>query len=80
MNLETWAYIHHLFFAERLPKRLIARKLGLDIQTIRRALKKSTFSRGPATPRGSKLDPFKDPIHTGGRSGIFTLLLLRIFW
>jgi len=63
MNPETWAYIHHLFFAEKLPKKLIARKLGLDIKTIRHALKKDTFSRGYAAPRGSKLDAFKDKIH-----------------
>jgi len=62
MNLETWAYIHHLFFAEKLPKKLIARKLGLDIKTIRRALKNDTFSPGYAAPRGSKLDAFKDKI------------------
>ena len=31
MNLETWAYIHHLFFADKLPKKLIARKLGLGV-------------------------------------------------
>lgn len=63
MNPETWAYIHHLFFAEKLPKKLIARKLGLDIKTIRRTLKKDTFSQGHAAPRGSKLDAFKDKIH-----------------
>jgi hypothetical protein len=62
MNPETWAYIHHLFFAEKLPKRLIARKLGMDVKTIRRALKKNTFSQGRATPRGSKLDAFKGQI------------------
>ncbi len=62
MNLETWAYLHHLFFAEKLPKRLIARKLGMDIKTIRRALKKNNFSQGQAAPRGSKLDAFKDQI------------------
>ncbi len=63
MNPETWAYIHHLFFAEKLPKKLIARKLGLDIKTIRRALKKNTFSQKHTGPRGSKLDTFKDKIH-----------------
>jgi transposase len=63
MNLETWAYIHHLFFAAKLPKKLIARKLGLDIKTIRRALKKNTFSQGYAAPRHSKLNAFKDKIH-----------------
>ena len=51
MNLESWAYIHHLFFAEKLPKKLIARKLGLDIKTIRRALgaPSSTPSRTKST-------------------------------
>jgi transposase len=63
MNPETWAYIHHLFFAEKLPKKLIARKLGLDIKTVRRALKKNTFSQEHTGPRGSKLDAFKDKIH-----------------
>ena len=62
MNLETWAYIRHLFFAEKLPKKLIARKLGLNIKTIRHALKKETFSQDHSAPRTSKLDGFKDKI------------------
>jgi len=62
MNIETWAYIRHLFFVERLPKKAIARKLHLDIKTVRRAIKRDTFSYGRQKPRGSKLNGFKDKI------------------
>ncbi|MEE9420592.1 MAG: sigma factor-like helix-turn-helix DNA-binding protein [Desulfatiglandaceae bacterium] len=46
MNIETWAYIRHLFFVERLPKKAIARKLGIDPKTVRRALKRAVLSKG----------------------------------
>ena len=64
MKIDTWASIRHLFFAEKLPKKAIARKLGLDPKTIRRALKKETFSTACSQNRASKLDPFKDKIQT----------------
>jgi len=63
MNIEIWAYIRHLFFVEKLPKKAIARKLSLDPKTVRRALKKQTFSNGRCKPRSSKLDDFKDKIN-----------------
>jgi transposase len=62
MNIETWAYIRQLFFVEKLPKKAIARKLNLDIKTIRRAINRETFSYGRQKSRGSKLDAFKDKI------------------
>ncbi len=62
MNIETWAYIRHLFFVEKLPKKAISRKLNLDIKTVRRAIKRETFSYGRQRPRGSKLDGFKQKI------------------
>lgn len=61
MNLETWAYLRHLFLVEKLPKKVIARKLNLTPKTVRRALKKESFS-APAKPRLSKLDDFKAKI------------------
>jgi len=61
MNPETWGHIHYLFTVEKLPKRVIARSLGLSPKTIRRALKKTTFP-APGKPRVSKLDLFKDKI------------------
>jgi len=62
MKIDTWASIRHLFFVEKLPKKVIARKLGLDPKTVRRALKKETFSTVSPHDRVSKLDPFKDKI------------------
>lgn len=62
MNIETWGYIRHLFFVEKLPKKVIARRLHLDIKTVRRALQKNSFSYGRQKPRGSKLNQFKDKI------------------
>ena len=62
MNIEAWAYIRHLFFVQKLPKKLIARKLGLDPKTVRRALRKESFDKTPSPPRLSKLDDFKNTI------------------
>jgi len=64
MNIETWAYIRHLFFLEKLPKKAIARKLHLDIKTVRGALKRETFSYGRQKTRSSKLNGFKEKIDT----------------
>jgi transposase len=61
MNIETWGYIRHLHFGEKLSKKAIARHLNLDPKTVRQALKKETFSRNPR-PRPSKLDPFREHI------------------
>ena len=62
MNIETWAYIRHLFFVQKLQKKVIARKLGLDPKTVRRALRKESFDKAPSSPRPSKLDDFKNTI------------------
>jgi len=62
MKIETWASIRHLFHVEKLPKKAIARQLGIDPKTVRRALKQETFSRTPSEPRASKLDTFKEKI------------------
>jgi transposase len=60
VKMETWAAIRHLFYIEKLPKKAIARKLGLDPKTVRRALKRETFSPAVIQPRTSKLDPYKE--------------------
>jgi transposase len=62
MKIETWAAIRHLFHIEKLPKKAIARKLGLDPKTVRKALKRETFSPAIFQPRTSKLDPYKEKI------------------
>ncbi len=75
MKIDIWASIRHLFFVEKLPKKAIARNLGLDPKTIRRALKKETFSNASSQHRTSKLDPFKEKIQAlletySGLSGV----------
>jgi transposase len=62
MNIETWAYIRHLFFVQKLQKKVIARKLSLDPKTVRRVLRKESFEKTPSSPRPSKLDDFKNTI------------------
>jgi len=62
MNIETWAYIRHLFFVEKMSKKAISRKLSLDIKTVRGAVKRDTFSYGRQRPRASKLNGLKDTI------------------
>jgi len=75
MKIETWAAIRHLFHIEKLPKKAIARKLGLDPKTVRKALKRETFSPTVFQPRTSKLDPYKEKIgdlltHHAGLSAV----------
>jgi len=75
MKIDTWAYIRHLYHVEKLPKKAIARKLGLDPKTVRKALKKETFSTPSSPNRASKLDPFRDKIQAlletySGLSGV----------
>ena len=62
MNIQIWGYIRHLYFAERFPKKAIARELNLDPKTVRRALKKDQPDRKNPGPRPSKLFPFKEKI------------------
>lgn len=62
MKINTWAAIRHLFHIEKLPKKAIARKLGLDPKTVRKALKRETFSPAAIQPRTSKLDGYKEKI------------------
>jgi len=64
VKIETWASIRHLFHIEKLSKKAIARRLGLDPKTVRRALKQETFSPASPHPRTSKLDAYKEKIGT----------------
>ena len=62
MKIEIWASIRHLYHVEKRSKKAIARELGIDPKTVRRALKQETFSPTPPQPKVSKLDAFKDKI------------------
>ena len=60
--METWAEVRRLHRVEGVSQRAIARRLGIDRETVATALRRE----GPPTyrrpPRGSKVDPFKDKI------------------
>jgi transposase len=58
--------------ARGLSIRAIARRLGRNVKTIRRALKSP-----PQLPRPSKLDPFKDLAREKAEKGLFAPRILR---
>ena len=44
IRMSQWAEIRHMHLVEGIPKKQIARRLGLDVKTVRRALE------GPEAP------------------------------
>jgi transposase len=60
METELWLEIRRLFHRDRVARRAIARRLGVDVKTVRRALRSQqppgTAARGR---RASILDPYK---------------------
>jgi transposase len=63
MDTELWLEIRRLFHRERVARKAIARRLGVDVKTVRRALRAKeppgTAARGK---RPSILDPYKGRI------------------
>lgn len=59
MEVETWAYIRRLSFVEGVSKKEIARKLSMDVKTVRKAISKESFSKTRRKSSSFKLDPFK---------------------
>ena len=64
ISFAIYQEIRHLHAQEKLSAEQIARRLGLDIKTVREWLKKKGYTarRKPKVPRASKLDPYKDLI------------------
>jgi transposase len=63
--MSLWAEIRHMHLADGVPKKEIARRLHLDIKTVRRALaceRRTEKRQSPA--RGRRLDPFRGEIET----------------
>ena len=58
-----WAEIRQMHLVEGVAKKEVARRLGLDIKTVRRALSRSPAGLGRARPqRGRRLDPWREKI------------------
>ena len=57
-----WAQIRHMHLVEGVPKKEVARRLKLDVKTVRRAIGRSTPPVRVSPPRPSALDPWRERI------------------
>ena len=60
--MSQWAEIRHLHLVEKVPKKEIARRLKLDVKTVRRAVGRPTPPVRVSPPRVSNLDPWREQI------------------
>lgn len=63
IDVENWARIRHMSRVDGLSQRQIAKKLGINRRTVRRALQTPDPPEyGPRQKRPSKLDPYLSEI------------------
>lgn len=63
IRLSQWAEIRHMHLTDHVPKKQIARRLGVDIKTVRRALEREEAPRRrQSPPRSCGLDPHRERI------------------
>ena len=61
--MSQWAEIRQMFYADGVPKKEIARRFGLDVKTVRRALERDAAPLRRTSPaRGRRLDPWRSQI------------------
>ena len=60
--MSQWAEMRHLHLVEGVPKKEIARRLKLDVKTVRRAIGRPAPPARVSPPRPSSLDPWREPI------------------
>ena len=60
--MTQWAEVRHLHLVEGVPKKEIARRLKLDVKTVRRAIGRSTPPVRVSPLRPSTLDPWRERI------------------
>lgn len=52
--MSQWAEIRHMYLTDHIPKKEIARRLGVDVKTVRRALEREQAPRRrKSLPRGA---------------------------
>lgn len=65
IRVSQWTEIRHMHDVGGVPMREIARRLGLDVKTVRRAVARTTAPTDRASPaRGRVLDPYRAEIAT----------------
>lgn len=60
--MSQWAELRHQHFVEGVPKKALARRFGLDIKTVRRALAREVPPRRAPVVRPRLLDPHRAAI------------------
>lgn len=60
--MSQWAEIREMFFADRIPRKEIARRVGVDVKTVRRALKEDRRTARKSPQRKCRLDPWRPQI------------------
>jgi transposase len=63
LDVERWAELRREHFVRGVPIKELARRYGIDRNTVRRALRSDRPPRYERPRRPSKLDPFKHEIH-----------------
>jgi transposase len=63
LDVERWAELRREHFVGGVGIKELARRYGVDRNTVRKALRSEQPPRYQRTPAASKLDPFKDEIH-----------------
>ena len=60
--MSQWAEVRHLHLVEGVPKKEIARRLQLDVKTVRRAVGRPKPPARVSPPRSSRPDPWREQI------------------
>ena len=63
LDVERWAELRREHFVRGVGIKELARRYGIDRNTVRRALRSAEPPRYRRPAAGSKLDPFRDEIH-----------------
>ena len=63
--MSQWAEIRHLHVVEGVPKKEIARRLQLDVKTVRRAIGRPTPPVRVSSLRARSLDPWRSRSSSG---------------
>jgi transposase len=63
LDVERWAELRREHFVRGVGIKELARRYGVDRNTVRRALRSEAPPRYQRVPAAGKLDPFKDEIH-----------------
>lgn len=63
IRVTQWAEIRHMYLVDGVPKKVLAKRFGLNIKTIRAAIARETVPERRLSPRrGRRLDLFREQI------------------